>query len=193
MIKLFAGLLALGLAGAALAQNPQVELRTSRGAVLIELYPDKAPRTVANFLQYVKSGFYDGTVFHRVIDGFMIQGGGFEPDMKQKATREPIQNEASNRLPNITGSIAMARTSDPNSASAQFFINLRSNTFLNFKEPTPQGYGYAVFGQVVRGMEVVNEIAKVRTGPRGPHGDVPLEPVVIQSAAVLQPAKGKGK
>jgi len=172
--------------GAALGQNPQVELKTSRGSIVVELYADKAPKTVANFLQYVKDGFYNGTIFHRVIDGFMIQGGGFERDMQEKSkTRAPIENEAGNRVNNDTGTLAMARTPNPHSASAQFFINLKDNDFLNYREPTPQGYGYAVFGKVTRGMDVVNKIAKVPTANAGPHQNVPREPVIIESATLL--------
>ena len=170
--------------GPALAQNPQIELKTTRGTILVELYADKAPKTVANFLQYVKEGHY-GTIFHRVIDGFMIQGGGFERDMLQKPTRAPIENEAGNGLKNLTGTLAMARTPNPHSASAQFFINLKDNGFLDYREPTPQGYGYAVFGKVSRGMDVVARIAKVSTGNVGQHQNVPREPVVIESATVM--------
>jgi len=169
----------------ALAQNPQVELSTSQGSIVVELFPDKAPKTVANFLQYVKDGHYDGTVFHRVIDGFMIQGGGFNRDMREKTARAPIENEAGNGLQNVVGTLAMARTPDPHSASAQFFINLKDNDFLNYRNPTLQGYGYAVFGKVARGMDVVNKIAKVSTGNSGPHQNVPREPVIIESAKVI--------
>jgi cyclophilin family peptidyl-prolyl cis-trans isomerase len=143
---------------------------------------------VANFLQYVKDGHYNGTVFHRVIDGFMIQGGGFDRDMKQKATRAPVANEAANGLKNDYGTLAMARTPDPHSASAQFFINLKNNDFLNYRDPTPQGYGYTVFGKVVSGMDIVERIAKVPTGNAGAHQNVPREPIVIESATLL-PAK----
>jgi len=187
-IPLFLLAAALGCS-TALAQNPQVELKTSQGNIVVELYADKAPKTVANFLQYVKDGFYGGTIFHRVIDGFMIQGGGFERDMREKSkTRAPIENEAGNGLKNDLGTLAMARTPNPHSASAQFFINLKDNDFLNYREPTPQGYGYAVFGKVTRGMEVVNRIAKVATANAGPHQNVPREPVSIESATVI-PAK----
>ena len=171
--------------GSALAQNPQVELKTNQGSIVLELYADKAPKTVANFLQYVKDGFYNGTIFHRVIDGFMIQGGGFDRDMREKTTRPPIENEAGNKLKNDVGTIAMARTPNPHSASAQFFINVKDNDFLNHREPTPQGYGYAVFGKVARGMEVVTKITKVPTGNAGPHQNVPREPIVIESATIL--------
>jgi len=171
---------------AALAQNPQVELRTSQGSIVVELYADKAPKTVANFLQYVKDGFYGGTIFHRVIDGFMIQGGGFDRDMREKSkTRAPIENEAGNGLKNNVGTLAMARTPNPHSASAQFFINLKDNDFLNYREPTTQGYGYAVFGKVTRGTEVVTRIAKVATANAGQHQNVPREPVIIESATII--------
>jgi cyclophilin family peptidyl-prolyl cis-trans isomerase len=173
---------------AALAADPRVELKTNRGSIVIELNQAKAPKTVANFLQYVKDGHYNGTVFHRVIDGFMIQGGGFDKDMREKSTRAPVENEAANGLKNDYGTIAMARTPNPHSASAQFFINVKNNDFLNYREPTPQGYGYTVFGKVVAGMDIVDRIAKVPTGNAGPHQNVPREPVVIESAAVL-PAK----
>jgi len=175
-------------AEAALAADPRVELKTNRGAIVIELNQAKAPKTVANFLQYVKDGHYNGTVFHRVIDGFMVQGGGFDKDMKQKPTRATIENEAANGLKNDYGTIAMARTPDPHSASAQFFINVKSNDFLNYREPTPQGYGYTVFGKVVSGMDIVDKIAKVPTANAGPHQNVPREPVVVESATIL-PAK----
>jgi peptidyl-prolyl cis-trans isomerase B (cyclophilin B) len=159
-----------------------VELTTSAGTVRLELDDAKAPATTANFLQYVKDGHYDGTVFHRVIKGFMIQGGGFEPGMRQKSTRSPITNEANNGLKNRHYAVAMARTSAPHSASAQFFINTADNEFLNFKSETPQGWGYAVFGKVVAGSDVVDAIEKVATGNRGGHGDVPLDDVVILKA-----------
>jgi cyclophilin family peptidyl-prolyl cis-trans isomerase len=183
-----AALLLACLAGTAAAQDPRVELKTNQGAIVLELYQSKAPKTVANFLQYVKDGHYNGTVFHRVIDGFMVQGGGFDKDMKQKPTRAPIENEAANGLKNEYGTIAMARTPDPHSASAQFFINVKNNEFLNFREASPQGYGYAVFGKVVSGMEIVDKIAKVPTGNAGPHQNVPRDPVVIESATIV-PAK----
>ena len=165
--------------------NPMVEMRTSLGTMKIELYPDKAPKTVENFLQYVRDGFYDGTVFHRVISGFMIQGGGFTPDMTEKETRAPIENEASNGLKNVRGSIAMARTPDPHSASSQFFINAVDNPMLDFTAETMEGYGYAVFGQVVEGLETLDAIRKVATASRGGHDDVPMDPVVIESVRVL--------
>jgi len=159
-----------------------VELTTSAGTVRLELDDAKAPATTANFLQYVKDGHYDGTVFHRVIKGFMIQGGGFEPGLRQKSTRSPITNEANNGLKNRHYAVAMARTSAPHSASAQFFINTADNEFLNFKSETPQGWGYAVFGKVVASSDVVDAIEKVATGNRGGHGDVPLDDVVILKA-----------
>ena len=176
----------------AVAADPQVDLKTNLGTIRLELYPAAAPKTVANFLQYVKDGQYNGTIFHRVIDGFMIQGGGFDKNFKEKSTRAPIVNEAQSGmkagLQNNTGTIAMARTSDPNSATAQFFINVNNNTFLNY--PGQDGYGYAVFGKVVSGMDVVNKIAKAPTGPGGPMGsDVPKQQVVIESATVVGTAK----
>lgn len=164
---------------------PIVQLDTSAGVIELELYADKAPQTVANFLDYVKSGHYDGTIFHRVIDGFMIQGGGMDAQMKEKATGTPIKNEADNGLKNEVGTIAMARTSDPHSATAQFFINVNNNSFLNYSSPTTQGYGYAVFGKVTDGMDVINQIKGVPTGKYGFHGDVPREPIVINSAKVI--------
>ena len=166
--------------------NPKVEFDTSKGIMVIELYPDKAPQTVQNFLAYVDAGFYDGTIFHRVIPNFMIQGGGFTADMNQKPTNAPIKNEADNGLQNQRGTLAMARTSDPDSATGQFFINSVDNDFLNFKSKTPQGWGYAVFGKVVEGLEVVDAISAVETGTRGMHRDVPLEPVVVNSAKRLK-------
>jgi peptidyl-prolyl cis-trans isomerase B (cyclophilin B) len=161
-----------------------VKLHTTLGTLTLELDAEKAPKTVENFLQYVRDGFYDGTIFHRVIDGFMIQGGGFVPGMTQKPTRAPIENEASNGLKNETYTIAMARTSDPNSATAQFFINVKDNGFLNFSSPSPQGYGYAVFGKVIEGAEVIDTIKKAKTGTRAGHQDVPLEDVVITRAEI---------
>lgn len=163
-------------------ENPMVVLKTTLGDITIELYPDKAPETVANFLQYVRDGHYNGTIFHRVIDGFMIQGGGFTPDMEQKPTRSPIRNEASNGLRNERGTIAMARTIEPHSATAQFFINVVDNDFLNFQSPDPRGYGYCVFGKVVSGMDVVDQIKAVATTTHGFHENVPLEPIIIREA-----------
>lgn len=165
---------------------PYVELETTMGNIVIELNAEKAPNTVANFLDYVKSGHYDGTIFHRVIDGFMIQGGGMDANMKEKSTNAPIKNEADNGLKNEVGTIAMARTSDPNSATAQFFINVKDNSFLNYTSPTPQGWGYAVFGKVTEGMDVVNKIKGVPTGKYGFHSDVPTTPVVITHAKVIE-------
>jgi peptidyl-prolyl cis-trans isomerase B (cyclophilin B) len=162
-----------------------VELHTTAGVIRLELDDAKAPASVANFVEYVKAGHYDGTVFHRVIKGFMLQGGGFETGLKQKPTRDPIQNEANNGLKNDHYTVAMARTSAPHSASAQFFINSTNNDFLNFKSESPQGWGYAVFGKVVAGTDVVDAIEKVKTGRRGPHDDVPLEDVVITKAVLL--------
>ncbi len=173
----------------AIAANPVVEMKTNQGPIIIELHADKAPKTVENFLQYVKDGFYNGTVFHRVIDGFMIQGGGFEPGMKQKTTRAPIENEAKNGLKNTTGTLAMARTQDPHSASAQFFINLADNRPLDY--PSRDGWGYAVFGKVIQGMDIVQKIAKVKTGNAGFHQNVPIEPVVIESAKLVEPKASK--
>ncbi|OGA00645.1 MAG: cyclophilin [Betaproteobacteria bacterium RBG_19FT_COMBO_58_11] len=161
-----------------------VKVKTNHGEFSLELDAEKAPITVANFLEYVQSGFFNNTIFHRVIDGFMIQGGGFEPGMNQKPTRDQIKNEADNGLKNDIYTIAMARTSDPNSATAQFFINASNNDFLNYTSPTPQGWGYCVFGKVVEGQDVVDKIRKVRTGNKGGHQDVPLEDVVIESAEV---------
>ncbi len=162
-----------------------VKLHTNHGIITLELDAEKAPKTVENFLQYVRDGFFDGTIFHRVIDGFMIQGGGFEPGMTQKPTRGPIENEAGNGLKNEAYTVAMARTSDPASATAQFFINIANNSFLNFTSPTPQGYGYAVFGKVVEGTDVIDKIKKVKTGNRAGHQDVPLEDVVITQAEIV--------
>ncbi|MBI4195512.1 MAG: peptidyl-prolyl cis-trans isomerase [Betaproteobacteria bacterium] len=171
------------------AASPQVEIKTNMGAIVVELYPDRAPVTVRNFLQYVQDGFYNGTVFHRVIDGFMVQGGGFTSDLAAKTTRDPIPIESNNGLRNEVGAIAMARTRDPNSATSQFFINVVDNEMLN--HPKPDGHGYAVFGRVVKGMEVVEKIAKVATAPRPPHQNVPVKPVVIEGARVVGAPAGK--
>jgi peptidyl-prolyl cis-trans isomerase B (cyclophilin B) len=165
---------------------PSVLLKTNHGDITLQLDAAKAPKTVENFLAYVKSGHYDGTIFHRVIDNFMIQGGGMTSGMKQKPTMAEIENEANNGLKNVIGSIAMARTSDPHSATAQFFINVNDNDFLNHSAPTPQGWGYAVFGSVSKGMDVVEKIKKVRTGNAGYHQDVPTEDIVIEKASVLE-------
>ena len=166
---------------AAAGPNPQVLMKTSLGEIVIELYPEKAPKSVENFLKYVDDDFYDGLIFHRVIGTFMIQGGGFDKDMKQKPTRGPIALESRNGLKNDAGWLAMARTSVPDSATSQFFINTVNNASLN--HPNPDGNGYAVFGKVVKGMETVEKIAKVKTGRSGPHGDVPVEPVMIESVS----------
>ena len=166
--------------------NPQVELHiANHGIITLELDQDKAPDSVANFLSYVKKGHYDNTIFHRVIPGFMVQGGGFEPGMKQKDTDAPIQNEAKNGLKNDKYTVAMARTGDPHSATAQFFINVADNGFLNHTAPSAQGWGYAVFGKVVKGQDVVDKIKAVATGNKGGHGDVPKEDVVIEKAVAL--------
>lgn len=163
--------------------NPTVELHiTDFGVITLELDAEKAPKSTENFLGYVAKGHYDGTIFHRVIDGFMIQGGGFEPGMKQKPTDDPIQNEANNGLKNANYTVAMARTSDPHSATAQFFINVTDNDFLNHKAPSSQGWGYAVFGKVVNGTDVVDRIKAVKTGRKGMHSDVPATDVVIEKA-----------
>jgi peptidyl-prolyl cis-trans isomerase B (cyclophilin B) len=166
--------------------NPQVELQiASFGNITIELDADKAPKSAENFLAYVKKGHYDGTIFHRIIDGFMVQGGGFEPDMSQKPSDPPINNEANNGLKNIKYTLAMARTQDPHSASAQFFINVADNGFLNHTAPSIQGWGYAVFGKVIAGTDVVDKMAKVRTGRKGFHDDVPVDQVMITKAVAL--------
>ena len=163
-----------------------VKLETSMGDIILELDEEKAPKTVANFLSYVQDGHYDGTIFHRVIDGFMIQGGGMTADMTEKATKAPIENEADNGLKNEAYTVAMARTPDPNSATSQFFINVKNNEFLNHSAKTPQGWGYAVFGKVAKGHGVVNKIKGVATGRKGMHDDVPDEPVVITKAEVVE-------
>ena len=169
--------------------NPTVALDTNHGTIVLELFSTEAPKTVENFLQYVRDGFFDGTLFHRVIPNFMIQGGGFDVQQRQKPTRAQIQNEADNGLTNQRGTVAMARTNDQHSATAQFFINLKDNGFLNHSGKNPQGWGYAVFGKVIEGMEVVDKIAKVRTGPGRMGDDVPQEQVTIDKATV-RPAAG---
>ncbi|MBF7073102.1 peptidylprolyl isomerase [Glaciecola sp. MH2013] len=161
-----------------------VLLKTNHGDIKINLFEDAAPKTVANFLSYVEEGYYDGTIFHRVIGNFMIQGGGFEPGLEQKATKDSIENEADNGKSNKVGTLAMARTNDPHSATSQFFINVKDNDFLDFSAPNAQGYGYCVFAEVVEGMDVVEKIKSVQTGNMGMHQDVPLEDVVIESAVV---------
>jgi peptidyl-prolyl cis-trans isomerase A (cyclophilin A) len=190
MLKHAAAVAALAFAAAAQAANPIVELDTTAGKIRLELYSAAAPKTVANFIDYVKAKHYDGTVFHRVIDGFMIQGGGFTADLKQKPTRPPVVNEAEMSskagLLNVPGTIAMARTPDPNSATAQFFINVNDNKSLNYRSPDPQGIGYTAFGKVVSGMDVVQKIAKAPTGAAGMHQNVPKEPIVINSAVVVE-------
>ena len=203
---ILAFLLALAVPlSASAADRPRVELDTTAGKIVLELYPDAAPKTVANFLDYVKAKHYDGTQFHRVIDGFMIQGGGFTGEFYQKPTRPPVANEAESAskagLLNTPGTIAMARTADPNSATAQFFINVADNKFLNFRSPDPQGIGYTPFGKVVSGMDVVTKIAKAPKGggkpvPRGTPlspADVPSEPIVINKATVIEPAGAVSK
>ena len=167
-------------------KHSMVKLHTNHGDITIELDAEKAPETVKNFLDYASSGFYDGTIFHRVIDGFMVQGGGFEPGMKQKKVNAPVKNEAENGLKNDNYTVAMARTSDPHSATAQFFINVKDNDFLNHTAPSGQGWGYCVFGKVVEGKEVVDAIRKVKTGNRSGFQDVPVEDVIITKAEVLQ-------
>ncbi len=183
----FAVLASTALSG--LAANPMVELKTNQGEIVVEVFADKAPKSAENFIQYVKDGYYNGTVFHRVIDGFMIQGGGFDADMKQKSTRAAIENEAKNGLRNEAGTLAMARTADPHSASSQFFINLVPNTALDY--PSRDGWGYAVFAKVVKGMDVVEKIGKLPTANRGFHQNVPVEAVVVDSARVLEPTATK--
>lgn len=187
------GALALGLSGTALAGEPKpaakakgpaypvVVIETSMGTIKVELYEDKAPITVKNFLSYVDKKHYDGTIFHRVINGFMVQGGGFDEAMKERDTAAPIKNEAANGLKNTVGMLAMARTNVPDSATAQFFINVKDNTFLDFRDPSPQGIGYAVFGKVISGMDVVDKIKAVRTTMKNGMGDVPEQPVVMKS------------
>jgi len=164
----------------------KILLETSKGNITIELNEEKAPNTCANFVNYVKSSHYDGTIFHRVIKKFMIQGGGMDANMTERKTEKPINNEANNSLKNIKGSISMARTGDPHSATAQFFINVADNDFLNFSSPTPNGWGYAVFGQVIEGLEIVEEIEKVKTSNSGYHQDVPVENVIINKASVVE-------
>ena len=186
-MKLFKGLLlasAMGAAQASFAVDalPVVTFDTTKGSIDIELYPDKAPKSVQNFLTYVKAGHYDGTIFHRVIPGFMVQGGGYTAEMTEKDTRDPIQNEADNGLENARGTLAMARTGDPHSATAQFFINVADNTFLNHTSKDGQGWGYAVFGKVVSGMETVDAIVGVPTTNFGPMGDVPVDTILIKTA-----------
>lgn len=166
--------------------NPQILMKTNLGSVTLELYPEEAPKTVENFLRYVEDGFYKNTIFHRVIANFMIQGGGFDTTFHEKATRGPVKNEANNGLKNEVGTIAMARTSDPHSATAQFFINVKNNEFLNYTAATPRGYGYTVFGKVTDGMNIVHQIARTPTGSGGPFpGDVPRTMIIIENISVL--------
>jgi peptidyl-prolyl cis-trans isomerase A (cyclophilin A)/peptidyl-prolyl cis-trans isomerase B (cyclophilin B) len=189
MLKTLFAAFALCTALAAAAANPQVEVRTNMGTIVIELYRENAPGTVDNFLQYVRDGHYNGTIFHRVIPGFMIQGGGMTAGFQEKPTRPPIKNEAGNGLRNGIGMVSMARTGDPHSATAQFFINVAENSSLDFKAPTVEGYGYTPFGKVVAGMDVVERITRVPTGPgRPPHQDVPRKPVVIERMQVVDAA-----
>lgn len=188
MKSLITALLLLALGTPLLAEEsaPRVLMQTSMGDMVIELNQEKAPKTVANFLEYVDSGFYDGTIFHRVINNFMIQGGGFTTEMKKKSTRDPIANEADNMLRNTIGTLAMARTPDPHSATAQFFINVENNSNLDFREKTPRGWGYTVFGRVIKGMSVVKQIEGVTTTTRGFYRDVPAEPVIIHKVSRQQ-------
>ena len=177
-------LASIGVATANSGDKVMVEMHTSKGLITLELDAEKAPVTVANFIEYVKSGHFDGTIFHRVIPGFVIQGGGMESGMKEKPTQPPIENEADNGLKNVTGSICMARTNDPHSATSQFFINLKDNQFLDHTGKNPQGWGYAVFGQVTDGMDVVEAIAAVQTGNAGFHQDVPVEDIVVEKVTI---------
>ncbi|RJF98707.1 peptidylprolyl isomerase [Noviherbaspirillum saxi] len=184
-IQLLAALsMTAAMHAASATDNPQVVLKTSMGNIVLELYPEKAPKSVANFLEYVKKGHYNGTVFHRVIENFMIQGGGFDKDMKQKPTNPPIENEAKNGLKNEPYTVAMARTMAPHSASAQFFINTRNNGFLDY--PGQDGWGYAVFGKVMSGTDVVDKIKAVETSNSGMHANVPVKPVIIESASIVK-------
>ncbi|MBI5444274.1 MAG: peptidyl-prolyl cis-trans isomerase [Deltaproteobacteria bacterium] len=173
------------------SSNPSVVVKTSMGSFTIELFPEKAPETVKNFLLYADEGFYAGTVFHRVIDGFMIQGGGLDKDMTKKTTRAPIVNEAGNKLKNVVGTVAMARTGEPNSANAQFFVNVKDNPFLDYRDTSRDGIGYCVFGKVVQGMDVVEKIKAVPTGTKGGVQNVPLTPVVIESVTRAKAAAAK--
>lgn len=185
-------LLALFISFGAQAANPQVKIKTSAGEMIVELFPQKAPRTVENFLRYAQGGFYNGTIFHRVINNFMIQGGGFTPAFEKKETFSPILNEADNGLKNETGTLAMARAYDPNSATAQFFINLNNNLHLNFYKPVPDYYGYAVFGKIVKGLDVAKKIGAIPTAAGGPFdADVPAEKVVIEEVTPIQAQKAE--
>lgn len=192
LLAVFALLLTLTASAATPLANPQVEVRTSMGVFILELHPENAPNTVQNFLQYVKEGHYNGTLFHRVIPGFMIQGGGFTKDFTEKPTRPPIKNEAGNGLRNGVGMVSMARTADPHSATAQFFINVAENSSLDFRAPTQEGYGYTPFGKVIKGMDVVERIEKVKTGPgKPPYTDVPVKPVIIERIQLINTAPSK--
>jgi len=172
--------------GGKMAANPKVKLETTLGDIVLELDSEKAPKTVENFLGYVNEGFYDGTIFHRVIPNFMVQGGGMLPDMTEKPNKASIKNEANNGLKNLKGTVAMARTNEPHSATSQFFINVKDNDFLNFSSETPQGWGYAVFGKVIEGMDVIEKIVAVETGNKGYHGDVPVEPITMNKVTVIE-------
>ena len=185
-LSLFAGAFSSAPFAASSGDNPMIIMSTTLGDIEIELYPDAAPMTVKNFIEYVENGHFDGVIFHRVIPGFVIQGGGYNPDMSERPTNAPIENEADNGLKNLKGTLSMARTNDPHSATAQFFINLTDNAFLDFKSKDVQGWGYAVFAKVVKGMDVVKKIAKVKTGNNRGHSDVPVEPVIINQAKVKE-------
>ena len=190
MRQLLLGLCAIAFCVTAHAANPQVELQTNKGTIVIELYPDKAPATVENFLRYVNAGYYNGTIFHRVIPGFMIQGGGYNKAYDKKQTDKPVRNEADNGLKNEIGTVAMARTNDPHSATSQFFINVANNGFLDYRSPTARGYGYTVFGKVIQGMDVVNGVVNAPTSAAGPfRKDVPVDMVTIQQAKIVEQAK----
>ena len=196
MLRTLLAALTVALSFAVQAQNPQVEMRTSMGVITLELQPENAPETVKNFLQYVKDGFYNGTIFHRVIADFMIQGGGFTADMAQKKTRDSVKHEGGNGLRNQVGTIAMARTADPNSGTSQFFINVVDNQMLDFRGPAANEVGYTVFGRVIKGLDVVNKIRNVQTAAKGPHQNLPLQTVTIErvtliDAAVRPAAKNK--
>ena len=190
---LIAGTYCLTAAQQAATESPEVSISTSKGEIVVRLNPAKAPKTVANFIEYVKSGFYEGTIFHRVIKGFMVQGGGLTPDMNKKKTREPVQNEADNRLSNRRGTIAMARTNDPHSATAQFFINTVNNNGLDFKAKSQAGWGYCVFGRVIKGMDVVDAIEGVETSSNGMMQNVPVVPILIKKVELLGKAPSAEK
>ena len=196
MLRTLLAALTVALSFAVQAQNPQVEMRTSMGVITLELQPENAPETVKNFLQYVKDGYYSGTIFHRVIADFMIQGGGFTPDLAAKKTRDPVKHEGGNGLRNQVGTIAMARTADPNSGTSQFFINVVDNQMLDFRGPAANEVGYTVFGRVIKGLDVVNKIRNVQTTVKGPHQNLPVQTVTIErvtliDAAVKPAAKNK--